>query len=293
MMLRAFFQLIRWKNLLIGIATLVIIKLVLIPKYISLSEFSNSEFILFLVSISLISGAGYAINDVFDIKSDTINKRSKIIVGTSLSIVFTKRLIAILYALGVGLGLYISYKIARPELSIYFVMLSFLLFYYSKKLKSIAIVGNMIVALLISSSIFIIVLFERIEWNSTIFNIILAYSLFAFTLNLIREIVKDIEDVNGDYSVGLKTLPIVFGIKRTNTILIVLSILLAISIVSILVLNKELGTYLFLYGSLFVLLPLVYFVSKLKKAESKQEYSFLSFFLKLIMLLGILSIFTL
>lgn len=287
-----FFQLIRWKNLLLGIFNLLLIKFILVPKFTEQSNFSTTNFVLFIFSIVLITAAGYIINDVYDLKNDLINKKSTI-VGSIISTFSAKMVVVVFNVIGLGIGVLISYNANQLFLSTYFFMLVSLLFYYSKKLKSMALIGNITVALLISSSIFIFLFFENIPFNTALFKIILTYSLFAFLINLIREIVKDIEDIKGDHMSNLRTLPIAIGRNRTHTVLMGLSIILAILIVSVLVLYKEQNNLLRLYGFLFVLLPLLLFIYKLKDAKSKRTYHRLSLYLKLLMLLGILSIFVL
>lgn len=293
MNIKMFFQLIRWKNLLLGVSTLTLIKFILFPKFIENSSFSNLEFYLFALSILSISAGGYIFNDSIDIDSDLINKPNKSIIGTNISKTAATKLYIGFSIVGLILGIYISISINQWILGLYFLFLTLALYCYSKQLKSVALIGNFTVALLISSSILILPFFEKLNLNSFLFKIILAYVFFAFLVNFIREIVKDIEDVNGDFASGYKTLPIVIGRKRANSMALILSVLLSVLLVVILTFNRILSTHLFLYGIVCILIPILYFIFKLNKAKSKREYQHLSLVLKCIMLLGILSIFTL
>lgn len=292
MNLSAFFQLIRWKNLLIIFSTQVLIKFILFPKFIDKSSLSNQTFFLVVFSTIFITAGGYIINDLFDIDIDAINNKKGIIITKSITTPTAKLWYYLLNSLGVIFGVSASFAISKPIYGFFFLAIVTLLYLYSKQLKSVALIGNITISLLIGFSILIIALFEQTSINLQLFNIVLTYSIFAFAINLIREIVKDIEDIDGDSIGGLKTLPIAIGRKRTNTILVILSSLLSISIIVMLFLNKEENIFLFYYGIIAVLTPLLYFIAKLNKVESKKDYKNLSALLKLIMILGILSIFT-
>jgi 4-hydroxybenzoate polyprenyltransferase len=145
----------------------------------------------------------------------------------------------------------------------------------------------------VSSSILIIGLFELANISYHSLNILFIYSLFAFIINLLREIIKDIEDIEGDISLGLNTLPILIGRQRTNSIVLILCIAFTVSIVMVLFTVKELEIVTRIYGSLFVVLPTVYFISKLYTSKTKKDYTRLSSLLKIIVLLGMGTIFTL
>jgi len=125
-------------------------------------------------------------------------------------------------------------------------------------------------------------------FRTTLYHTILGYVFFAFLTTLIREIIKDIEDVDGDINIKATTLPIVIGRKRTSKVAFFFScILLVFLFLSILSFRTN---YLFFgYGLLFIMIPFVYFMSKLWFSESKKDFSKLSVLLKIIMLLGIIS----
>jgi len=113
---------------------------------------------------------------------------------------------------------------------------------------------------------------------------------FAFSLNLIREIVKDIEDVNGDYSLKMNTLPILLGILRTRRLILFLCIIPIGLLLFIILKYSSIYKFTVLYLLLFVLMPLLYFTVKLRSAKKKTEFHKLSQLLKIIMLLGINSL---
>jgi len=289
----SFFQLIRWKNLLFIVASQFLIKFLLIPKFESSSVFSVNDFLLLTISTLLISAAGYIINDIFDIRVDKINKRKSSLTNNSISLKTAWFYYYFLNSLGLILGVWVSIKTNQTIFSLFFISIVLILYAYSKKLKTKPLLGNILIASLLGFCILIIAFFERFQINSYIFKIIFTYSLFAFLVNLIREIIKDIEDVNGDYVEGMKTLPILIGRKRTRNFSVILSILFAVLLITILILNKHISTLILYYGLILIVLPLLYFISKLTSAKSKKEYHKLSLLLKGIMVLGILSIFAL
>lgn len=162
------------------------------------------------------------------------------------------------------------------------------------------ILGNLVVAFLLAISVVIIGVFdifpamaaENKAQMASLFSILTDYALFAFMINFIREIVKDIEDVDGDYNQGMNTLPIAIGISRTAKIVFVISV---IPFVLLLLYIKnyfvENGLFIAtLYSFILVLAPLLYFIIKIFTAKTKKDFHHLSTVLKLILLFGILSI---
>ena len=129
--------------------------------------------------------------------------------------------------MGVGIGYYLSNVINKPSFAGAFIIVSATLYLYATSLKQMVIVGNIVIAMLLSFSVIIIGLFDllpaidvgnKVEMG-ILFSMLIDYAIFAFILNFIREIVKDMEDVVGDYNQGMSTLPIVFGIKNTVKII--------------------------------------------------------------------------
>ncbi len=165
-----------------------------------------------IFSTLCITAAGYIINDYYDIKIDYINKPNRVLVGRVL-----KRRVAMiahiaLNAVGVGLGALVSLMIGSINLAA-----GFLLWFYSNQLKRLPFVGNLLVALLTAASILILVLYYQANQY-----LVYTYAIFAFSITLIREVIKDMEDLKGDQNFGLQTLPIYWGIRKTKRLLYVL-----------------------------------------------------------------------
>jgi 4-hydroxybenzoate polyprenyltransferase len=192
----------------------------------------------------------------------------------------------------------VSNSIDRKGFAVLFILIAALLYFYATTLKQIALLGNIVVAAILSFSIIIIGFFDLtpalIEGNGpqlkAAFSVLIDYALFAFVINFIRELVKDIEDVEADKATGIATLPVIFGKEKTLKLIPFLSI---IPIIFILIyINKRLVTYDYAlyYALLFILGPLLLFTLKSITAKTQKEIKNLSTLLKIILLFGILSI---
>lgn len=115
----------------------------------------------------------------------------------------------------------------------------------------------------------------------------MAFAVFAFLLNMMREIVKDIEDIEGDGTYGCDTLPLVYGIGVAKSVVVAIGIVVAlITLAAMLFVLTDLLSQLYL--ALLVLLPTVISVVLTIRANCKKNYSVISFILKLVMLTGVL-----
>lgn len=294
-----FLQLVRYKNLLMIVLT------ILLTKYSLINETSFSlNFWLFLSSILFFSAFGYVINDIYDIKTDAINKPNKCIVENQISKKNAWILAISLLVLGTMAGLYVAISTNKLILTGFLFVPVFLLFLYSFYFKKIAVIGNLIISFCTSWLFVLVFTFEKTSfvydsfWQAIIgiFNeiylaiLLIYYSVFAFTTTFIREIIKDIEDINGDYNTGMKTLPILLGIKRSRNIAIFCSLILFAILLFILKdLYVEDEFLLSIYTLLLIVLPLGNFIYQLWNFETKREFSYASNYLKFIMLFGILS----
>lgn len=277
--------------------TLVLTKYALIKSYAPESFFSDLHFIILTLSVIFITAGGYIINDVFDVIPDKINKASKVLIGHTIS----KRNAIISYGIftiiGLGLGVYLSFVSNNDTYSFIFIFTAFGLYLYSKFLKKFALIGNLIISSCIGLSIFLISLFEyppgslieiipHIEFPRSA---ILFYVKFSFIATFIREIIKDIEDINGDYAANMNTLPILIGIKRTTYFLLVVTFIFLYFLsrnIQVIIIDGSLS----LNNSIIILVvPILYFFYKLLHAKTRKAYTYLSNFMKFIMLLGILT----
>ncbi len=237
--------------------------------------FSPKLFLLSLASV-LIAAAGYIINDYYDVKIDLINKPHRVVIGREL-----RRRVAMFFHIlfsftGILIGFFLSWKIGLIN-----VFSVGLLWLYSNQLKRLPFIGNFSVALLTGISIYVIHLLFPAGHT-----LVLAYSAFAFSFTMIREIIKDMEDVKGDTAFGCRTMPVIWGIRRTKWVIYGLSVMFVITmgILSYYYVGTKLAML-----SVGLIFPLAYLSYRLSKADTVREFGFLSKYCKYVMLLGILS----
>ncbi len=234
------------------------------------------RFFLLCTSTILIAAGGYIINDYYDVKIDFINKPDRVVVGKGITRRFAILFHIILSCLGILVGLYLSWKIAALN-----VLSVFLLWLYSNSLKRLPFVGNVTVALLTGLSIYIVNVFFKVE-NP----LVIIYASFSFFMTLVREIIKDMEDLKGDNTFGCQTLPIMYGIRKTKFIIY---IILALFSLTVLLLNQSYHLLPIVYVVSCFFLPLLWLLNRLIRADTTKDYAWLSNFCKMILLLGILS----
>jgi 4-hydroxybenzoate polyprenyltransferase len=233
---------------------------------------------LFLLSASttIIAAAGYIINDYYDVKIDLINKPERVVIGKEVARRYALLFHSALSFIGVAIGFSLNWKIGVINF-----FSAFLLWWYSNDLKRQPFIGNFVVALLTGLSIFLItILYQMPE------PLVGIYSIFAFVMTLIREIVKDMEDLKGDDTFGCKTLPIVWGNRKTKFFIYFLMAFLFASVVYINELFQQLPL---LYFVAFLFAPLLFLFTRLVRADTKKDFYYLSQWCKVIMLLGIAS----
>ncbi len=294
----SFLKLTRPVNLLLIILVQGIIKYGLLETLDVQVSLDNFRFRLLVFATVCIAAAGNVINDIFDVNIDRINKPQQVIVGRRITEKSAYNFYIILNILGVGVGFYLSNLLDHPGLAAVFIVISALLYVYATQLKSMLLLGNILISLLVASSLLILILFdifpaidtELKESQVLSSQAILMYAGFAFFINFIREIVKDLQDIDGDKNGGRKTLPIVLGRRRTVNVVFVLGVIALLCVL--------LYTYFVLYNYQKVVLyfvflvaaPILFFCIKAWNAENDKHFAVLSIILKVVMFTGICSI---
>jgi len=272
-----FLRLIRVQNLLIVVLTQFLARIVLVgPRQDWLRVLTDPTIWLLSFSTVCIAAAGYIINDYFDVKIDLINKPDRVVIGRYL-----KRRVAIgthqvLNVLGCLIGLYLSRWVFVVD-----VVSVSLLWFYSANLKRQPVVGNVVIALLTAFSLLVLAVYYRQNAD-----IILIYALFSFGISLVREIIKDMQDIRGDARFGCRTLPIIWGLRRTKYLLYVL---IASFIMTLFLIAHALGNQKLAVIFLILLVPLTWLTYRLVYADKRRDFGYLSSLCKIIMLIGILS----
>jgi len=296
--MQSILTLIRWKNLILIALAQALIKYALFESFGIDITLNNWQFLLLVLVTLCIAAAGNVINDIYDIETDLVNKPSKVIIGKQISEKSALNLFIVLNVLGVGLGFYLANEIGKNGFAAVFVIISALLYIYASHLKQTLLIGNIVISALVAMSLIIVGLFDLLpaitpqnqQTQLTVFKILLNYALFAFIINLLREMVKDIEDIDGDYKAEMKTLPIVIGRERAAKIVFICSLFPLFGVIYYLVVYLYKQPLAVGYFLIFIIAPLLYFTIKSYTAETKIELKHLSNILKLIMLFGVLSL---
>jgi len=289
---------IRWKNVVMIGVLLFLIKYVLFQRFelnVALDHFHYSVLALSTICIAI---AGYIINDINDVEADRINKPKRLYVGSKISRIQSYNLFIAFNSIGLLAGMYLSYHVGHTSYFIIYVLTSLLLYQYAKYLKKKLLIGNLLVAFAVLLSIVLPLVFDLLPVTNplnesrqvVVFKLIGVLALFGFFLTVIREFVKDMEDVQGDKKIGARSLPIVIGIQKTKGVVLVSTLLLSSAIAFFAIMLVSFDRIATVYLSIFVLAPLLYFMFYLWKARSQNELHRSSAILKIVMLLGILTL---
>src|SRR5579859_939966 len=309
-LLRAFFRLIRFPNLVfIFLTQLTFYYCILLPcfAYVNPAEpyphkLTPLLFYLLCASSILIAAAGYTINDYFDLNIDRVNKPKRMVVEKVIKRRWTILWHWSLSGIGVLLGFYVSWAVRNPLVGLANLGCVVLLWFYSTTFKRKLLIGNVIISLLTAWVILVLFVCEaRItadpvyrEVSSRLFKFAIVYGSFAFIISLVREVVKDIEDMDGDAKYGCRTMPIVWGVNVAKVFAGTwLAVLIGALIIFQFYVLQKAWWPLILYSVLLLDLPLLWILRKLYEAQAKPQYHRLSNVIKGVMLAGILSMFML
>lgn len=295
--IKAIVTIIRLPNLVfIFLTQLFAYYFIILPALHSTSQQATfNDFYIVLLSLStvLIAAAGYIINDYFDIGIDAINKPNKV----TIEKIFKRRTIIIWHIvfniIGIAIAAYIAFYFVQLRYIIIQIISILLLLFYSTTFKRKLIIGNVTIACLTSLTLLTMAFYEP---NFRLFDLQFAHSkllwmyvLFAFLITLIREIIKDIEDVKGDTAQHCETIPLVLGIQTAKNICYVLIIFLEILIVVISIYFFQFNLFLVMFLAVFVSLPLILVSQKIVIAANSIDFHKISTYIKLVTLFGILS----
>ena len=300
---KAFLQLIRWPNLVFIALTQCLFYFCVFESFIIFPGYGqrNLLFYLLVAASVFIAAAGYIINDYFDLHIDSINKPKKVIVDRVI-----KRRWAIIWhfvlsAAGLLLSLIISYKTGSWIIVLVNIFCVILLWFYSTTFKKKLLSGNIIIAALTAWVIIVVYFFAGANigiWQHSsnafdarrFFKFCMLYAGFAFIVSLIREAVKDMEDMDGDAKYNCKTMPIVWGVPSAKVFTAVWLIVCigAVAIVQLYAWQSG-WWWITAYSIILIVLPMIFILKKLHEASLPADYHKLSSQIKYVMLAGILS----
>lgn len=308
-LLKAFFRLVRWQNLLfIALTQLLFYYCFIYSRNAALNNghksfFGPSSFLLLVIASVMIAAAGYIINDYFDLNIDKINKPDGIVVDKVI-----RRRWAIVWHLlftttGIAISFYIGYMINNWLLGILNLLSAVLLWFYSTTFKRKLLIGNVIISLLTAWVVLVLYFCELRFYYvfndesqvyktfiTMLFKVAVLYGSFAFIISLIREVVKDMEDIRGDEKFGCRTMPIVWGIPASKIFIATWLVVLIAALIIVQVYAIQIHWWWSaVYCVIFVIYPLWRILKNLQKAVVAKDYHKLSTAIKLVMLSGILS----
>lgn len=300
----AFLRLIRWPNILFIVITQVLFYYFVLRfvYYESHSMYEGARlaqplFFLLLLASVCISASGYIINDYFDINIDQVNKSSKVIVGRYIRRRWAIVWHAVLSLTGLVLSLYVGYRLQNVFIPFFNFFAIVLLWFYSSTFKKKLLIGNVIISLLTAWVILVLTVAEYrfkispgdIAWQKLL-KVSFIYAGFAFIISLIREVIKDVEDMEGDRRYGCTTMPIVWGIPVSKVFAGVWIVVLCCLVVALQLYVIQLGWWFSAcYAVLFVVVPLLWSLRKLYRAATIADFHMLSTVIKIIMFAGIVS----
>lgn len=272
------FSVVRGYNILVMVVAQYLTSIFILAHYKPARDVILDVHLFLLVMASALAIAGgYIINNFYDSEKDFINRPRKTMLdrlvsqNTKLSFYF------VLNFLTVILASYVSFKAV-----IFFSIYIFFIWFYSHKLKKMPLIGNLVSAILTITPFFVVfVYYKNFE------HVIFVHAIFLFLIILMKELVKDLENLQGDIAQDYQTIPIVYGEKASKIMLTMLGALTLIPTL-LLIFQYQIGrmNYYF-YWSIILL---VIFILILWKSNSKKQYVLLHNILKFILVLGVISI---
>jgi 4-hydroxybenzoate polyprenyltransferase len=295
-----YFRLIRWFNLVMMAITMILTRKFLLETFVLLKDLELSypdfDFVLVIISTALMSAGGYIVNDIFDSEADQINKPEKLFVGKEIGTQSAWVLYWVHTLLGAGIGVFLAYRIGVTTLSFVPLFIIGLLWFYTTSYKKLPLVGNVVISLFTGFVPMVVGLFELLSerrmYHKDIIDMkfVIGYSVFAFFISMVREIVKDLEDMEGDRETDCQTMPVAWGVgvSKAVAMFFVLLLLGGIGYNEYLLWTTQ-DFLLFYYFLIATSLPLLILSWNIMVANNKTDYKRASLLSKIVMLTGICS----
>lgn len=302
-------RLIRYKNLIIIVLMQSLLRygllLPILHHFGVPPVLSHSSFGLLVMATVLLAASGYVINDYFDVRIDRINRPENVVVGRKIPRRTALLLHVIFTITGVFIGLFLAYITRKESYALMFIAIPVVLWYYSTTLKKQMLIGNLTIAMLTALVPFVVVSMEfaalaRVHGESilqsqacsTAWFWTTGFAFFAFISTITRELIKDMEDIEGDREAGCHTLPVEMGIDYSRSIVLVMTIASVTALWLITIFVPRLRDSHITWGYFFLFLTIPYFILgyKVLRAKTRNDFHKASSVSKFIMLMGILFI---
>jgi 4-hydroxybenzoate polyprenyltransferase len=272
------FSVVRGYNIpVIALAQYLSAIFILNKEHRALDVILDVNLFLIVLASSLTIASGYIINNFYDAQKDLINRPKKSMLdrlisqGTKLQVYFVLNFIVVM------LAFLVSWRAA-----FFFAGYIFLIWFYSHKLKKYPLIGNLTAAFLAVLPFFGILMYFK-----NFYEVIFAHATFLYLLILTRELIKDLENIKGDLIANYRTIPVMFGEKISKQIIIALTFLTVIPVYLLIDVYDVGYMDIYFYVGMIVI---IYFLDKLWKAESQQQYQQLHNILKVLIVTGVFSI---
>lgn len=292
------FKMLRWQNLLfVGVIQVLIYFRLQWDSQIHDIPLLGSTLILILIVVTtmLATGSGYVINDIIDVDVDKINRPERPIPSGKISVNKAYQLYAFLTLTGligsIALGLMMK-SVIYPA---FFLFSAYLMFFYSKRWKASYFIGNLVVGILCAASILVVIAPELgngflLNFGKHTLTLIFLLAWFGFITTVYREIVKDIEDVEGDRKMNHRTIPIISGRRFAKRIAFSFGCIILISLGGFVVAYFQVLSKTAIVMDLLLIMAFIYCQFCLVKANSSKEMHRVSQLIKIFMLFGIIAI---
>ena len=299
-------RLVRFPNLVIVVLTQYLLQYtILMPEIHRLGispVLSDFPFFLLVLSTVLIAAGGYIVNDIEDVEIDKLNKpEHKRIVGRVFSLKTAWLAYHFCTVLGFIISLYLAFYVQNVVQLLIYPAAVGLLYAYSRWFKRQPLTGNLVVSFFCAFVAWVVFYAQNL---SPVFSSFLktpflesaqltfiGYAVFAFLSTLFREIIKDIEDAEGDSAGNCRTLPIVLGIPKSKIVVTIVGIIFLFFIAYFsFILRGPHHLLKIIILNITVSLPVIYALFLLPKAKEKKDFTFLSRLAKGIMLSGLIFI---
>lgn len=301
-----FFKLIRWPNLLFILLTQVLFFYGVVEPVLFQGGYMPREFrILFYLlcfSSVLIAAAGYIINDYFDLNIDLVNKPSRMVVDKTVGRRWAIFLHMFFSMAGILISFYIGLQSNNWFIGFANTICVMVLWFYSTTFKKKLLSGNILISMLTGWTVLVVYFFANnymggvfsmqasVTAAHKLLRLALLYTSFAFIITLIREVVKDAEDMEGDRKYGCRTMPIVWGVEFSKVFVSIWMIILLALLLIVLFYILQFAMWIpAAYIVVLIILPAAYALYRLMKSSTTDDFARLSSWIKAVIVTGILS----
>ncbi len=306
----SFLKLIRIQNLLIIAFTQYMVRFCLILPFLKARstyfelQLSELQFFLLVLSTVMIAAAGYIINDYFDVRIDKVNKPERMVIDKGVKRRVAMGAHTVINIIALLIALYVSYSVGHWKLAVLQFICAAGLWFYSTNFKRMFLIGNVVIALFTALVPLVVGIYELlliyahylpIDETLDVSNIwrwVLGLSFFAFITTLLREIIKDMEDFEGDFEYGCYTMPIAIGINKSKIIVVVLSLFTIGCLGYLQFLQVQLTDFISVtYFAIALQIPFIFLIYKTIKATDKKQFRIAGNTAKFIMFMGVCYLF--